>query len=328
MCSGGGDKKAPDMSGLQSSMDANNAKAWDAVNKDQTMRNQVYADSKPGQQRLEAMASRIANQQLGVADEAHGFAREQLGDYRSTYRPIEQQQAMMSQGGLDMSQADVGALASRLGIDPAQAQQMLSLSRGAMENRARQAVTQSNASANSAYGQGLRQLTRMGGDPRRLAQAAAGMAGQQTLASANAANQARTGARNELMQNTAATANYGRNMPNTALQYYGLGTNAGNSGLAAQNAGYMSALPYAQYASGGVGNALGAAGLGNQSALGMGGLMNQQYNTDVGRQNAQDASNAAAWQGLGQAAGMVAGMPSGGKDSITYGAKALNWMGL
>ena len=72
-------------------------------------------------------------------------------------------------------------------------------------------------------------------------------------------------------------ANFGRNMPNTAAQAFGLSTQAGNSAMGNQNASYMSGLPYAQFQSGAYGTQMGAAGLAQQGALGYGNILNQGY---------------------------------------------------
>lgn len=177
-----------------------------------------------------------------------------------------------------------------------------SLTRAATENAANTAVTQANAQSNSAYGQGLRALSRMGGDPNKLASAAAALAGQQTLAGANAANNARNSAIGQGISLRAGTASFGRNMPNTAGQMYGQSTNSGNSAVANQNTGFTSALPYAQYASGGTANQIGAAGQQIQGNLGLGGLMNQSY----GSQLNYSANSDSAMGGLAGAA-MTAG---------------------
>ena len=293
MCSGGGNTpKAPDLSAQTAEIERNNAWARDTVNKDIAFRQGVYDQSKPQQQRLYDMASQVAAQQLGHAGDLGAAGKQQLDMYRGTYMPIEQRQALMSQGGLEMGDGNLAALASSLGIDPAQAAQMMALSRGAMETRAQQGMTQAKAASNNAFAQQARNLTRMGGDPARITAAAAQLANQQALAGVGAANQGRAQARGELFQNTANTANFGRNALGAAGQMYGLSGNLGTSGLANQNIGFMSGLPYAQFASGGVGNVLGAAGLGNQASLGVGGLMNQQYKDSF------DPGNESLWPSL------------------------------
>lgn len=310
MCSGGGvnSRPAPNLQPQFDEINKNNAWARDVVNKDIDFRGQVYDQSVPRQQQLYNMASQVAQQQLGAAGDLTGAGRQQLDMYKQTYMPIEQQQALMSQGGLEMSGDNLSALASRLGVDPAQAAQMMGLARGAMETRARQGMTDARASANSAFAQQSRELMRRGFDPARVAAAAAQLANQQTLAGVGAANQGRAQARGELMQNTMNTANFGRNALGAAGSLYGAGGNLATSGLANQNIGFMSALPYAQYRSGGVANALGMAGMGNQAAMGIGGIQMDQYKTDLKAESDRQAAIAQGLSGLGSAAASMYGM--------------------
>lgn len=327
MCSGGGGetRQAPNLQPQFDEINRNNAWARGVVDQDIGFRGQVYDQSVPRQQQLYNMATQVAQQQLGAAGDLTGAGRQQMDMYKQTYMPIEQQQALMSQGGLDMSGDNLSALASRLGVDPAQAAQMMQLSRGAMENRARQGMTDARASANSAFAQQSRELMRRGFDPARVSAAAAQLANAQTLAGVGAANQGRAQARGELMQNTMNTANFGRNALGAAGSLYGAGGNLGTSGLANQNVGFMSALPYAQYKSGGVANALGMAGMGNQAALGVGGLMNQQYKTEADVQAAQAQAMGQGLAGLGQLAGTAAGYAAGGPAGGAAGNALTNY---
>lgn len=204
------------------------------------------------------------------------------------YQLTDEDKAILSQYSADKSAYDKARAAYDAEQQGLRTTGINALTRASTENAANTAVTQANAQSNSAYGQGLRALSRMGGDPNKLAAAAASLAGQQTLAGANAANNARTGAVNQGISLRAGTASFGRNMPNTAGQMYGLSTNAGNSSVANQNTGFTSALPYAQYASGGTGNQIAAAGQQIQGNLGLGGLMNQSYGAQLNYSAQQD----------------------------------------
>ena len=71
-----------------------------------------------------------------------------------------------------------------------------------------------------------------------------------------------------------------------SAQQTGLGLNAGTGAVGNAGVGANAWLPGAQYASGGVGNQLGAAQMGINSQLGLGGLMNSGFSTQAGMYNA------------------------------------------
>lgn len=226
-----------------------------------------------------------------------------------------------------------------------------------VEQQQRQAIP---AYINNAYAQQARNLTRMGGDPNRIAAAAQQIAGQQALTNVGGINQlsrdfgamrnsitdaygqqqfgleqgigqqiqalnqqygqqqaalqsaadeaaraAQAGRYGQGLALRSGVANFGRNMPNTAAQSFGLALQGGNSAVQNQLASYQSALPYAQYQSGATANQLGAAGLQQQGALGLGGLMNNSYSNQLNSYNAQLANQASGLAGLGQFAGMI-----------------------
>lgn len=157
---------------------------------------------------------------------------------------------------------------------------------GALENQIlgagasqRQALDARAVDANAALAE------QIGGFQYGVGQARSAM-GQQAR---DAARAAQAGRYNAGIGLRAGAASFGRNMPNTAGQAYGLATQAGNSAVANQNAGFMSGLPYAQFAAGAYGTQLGAAGLGGQQALGMGNIMNQGYSNQLQAFNASNS---------------------------------------
>ena len=317
---------APDYSPIAASNEAAAKYAKEAADNDLAFRKTVYEESKPGQTRLQDLAKQVADAQLGYMGDQSKMAKDQNEYYGKTFKPLEQQVAMESMGAMDMSDADVASLADRLGIDPAQAASMLGLAKRSTESQATQAQTMAQAQANNAYGQGLRALTRSGGDPRRLAAAAAGMAGRQTLAGVGAANNARNQAKAQGMSLRAGATAFGRNMPNTAGQMYGLAGNSGNAAVGNANTGFMSGLPYAQFAAGGYGSQMGAAGLQQQGALGMGGLMSRDYGTAMsgyGSQLNYMGNQGGGADPFGQMLGMGVGAFMGGAG----GAAGKKWFG-
>lgn len=204
----------------------------------------------------------------------------------------------------------------------------------AMDDEARARLA-NEAAINSSYGMQARDLSRHGFNANRIAQAAANLANQQALARIQANNQmygltagrlrqaedmanayryqgqdvarqkrdtAKETAANKYASLRAGVAGFGRNMPNTAGQAYGLATNAGSSAVGNQGAAANAALPYAQFVAQGTGNQLTAANLQQQGALGLGQLMSQDYRTaQSGYNNMQSSS-------LGSILGPVAGV--------------------
>lgn len=286
--------------------------AYKAAGEDREFRKQVYEENKPREQALYDLASRVAQQQLGITDESAGRASQQWKDYQQTYRPNELMTAADAYGQQYLGEEDRGQLNALLTggggnlSDAARLSAMQALS-GKAENAAGSAAAaRAGGEVNRAFGQQSRALGRMGaGDPTRMAVMAAKLGQQQTLAKVGASNQAREGARGQMLGLRSGVANFGRNMPNTAGQAFGLATQAGSSAVGSQQAGLMAGLPYAQFQAGGYGNQLGAAGLQQQGALGLGGLMNQGYGAQVSAYNAAQQSAGAGLGGLGMLGGMM-----------------------
>jgi anti-sigma28 factor (negative regulator of flagellin synthesis) len=310
--------------------------AQETAREDLAFRRQVHQESLPREQQLYNLASQVATQQMGIAGANEQRAAQQWQQHQQTFRPIEQQMALESYGSQFLGDQDVqglqAAIASgdqvainrytQLGSQAAgtRYQGLMDAAdlkaRGIASTEAVGAKTAAAADINSAYAQQARGLMRMGGQPNQIAAAAAQMANQQALARVGAANntyrsvynQERGIARNDAANQfgmtergvglRAGAASFGRNMPNTAAQSYGLATQAGNSAVANQNAGFMAGLPYAQYQSGGVANQLGAAGLQQQGNLGLANLQNQAY-------GAQMQAHGQGMAGLGAAVGML-----------------------
>lgn len=306
---------APDYGPIAASSEAAAQYGYQAANEDLAFRRQVYDESKPRQQQLYDLANSVAQQQIRIADANEGRAQEQWDMYQKSYRPNELQTIADAYGMQYLSESDRAQLNDLItggggGLtDAARMSAMQALALRAQEAAASQAATRANAGVNSAFAQQSRALSRMGGDPARLAAAAAQLGSQQSLARVGAANQARDVAATQGLGLRSGVANFGRNMPNTAAQAFGLATQAGNSADANANTGFMSGLPYAQFASGGYGTQLGAAGLGGQQALGMGNVMNQGYGNQIAAYNAQQSqpSMFGTLLGLG---GTLLGAPS------------------
>lgn len=307
----------PDYGPIASANEASARYAKEAADADLAFRRQVYNESLPQRQELYDLARRVAEQQLGISDESAARASEQWQDYKNTYRTNElstmaDAYGQQYLGGADRTQLNElitgggGTMtdAARLGL-------LQELGNRAEEGAAAQAAQRAGGEVNRTFGQQSRMLARYSaGDPSRAAAMATRLGNQQALVSAGAANQAREATRTRGVGLRTGVANFGRNMPNTAGQAFGLATQAGSSAVGNQNAAFMSGMPYAQFATGGTGNQIGAAGLGVQANLGLGGLMNQSY----------AAQSQAAGQGLA-GLGMLGGM------ALSAGGATPWWLG-
>lgn len=303
---------APDFSSIAAASDKAAEYGYQAAGEDLAFRRQVYEESRPRQQQLYDLATRVADQQMGIAGANEQRAGQQWQQYQQAYMPLEQQMVADAYGAGNLNEADrmqLNELITGGGGNLTAAARLAALqtlAQRAEEGAATAASARAGGQVNQAFGMQARNLARYGaGDPGRMATMATKLGGQQTLAQVGAANQAREGVRNQGISLRAGAASFGRNMPNAAGQAYGLATNAGSAATANQNQGFMSGLPYAQLQAGGYGNQLGAAGLAQQGALGMGGLMNQSYGNQLSAYNAQLGAQGAMWSGLGQLGGLL-----------------------
>lgn len=255
----------PDYSGIAAANEKSAQYAKEAADNDLAFRKQVYADSQPMQRGLYDLSNRVANEQLTDMGISRGRSAAQWGQYQNTFVPVEQEmvrEAMDYGGQADQDRAAASAVAD--------ARTQAGLSRA------------SNARAMAAMG--------VNPNSGRFAGMARGDSLREAAMAAGGANNARIAARDKGIGLRAGAAAFGRNQVNSAGQMTGLATASGNSAVGNANTGFMSGLPYAQFAAGGTGNQIAAAGQGIQANLGLGGLMNSAY---------QAQSNAAANSGGG-----------------------------
>lgn len=302
----------PDMSGVAAANEAAAKYGKEAADNDLAFRKQVYAENAPRVQQLYDLASQVAQQQMRISGDNQLFAQQQQKYYTDTFMPNEMQTMADAYGANNLNESDRAQLNQLItgggGLNAADRMSaMQGLSQKSVNAAGNRAATRATADINSVYGQAYRGLTRMGGDPNRLAAAAAQIANQQALAKVGATNNARDAASNQLVGLRGGVANFGRNMPNTAAQSYGLATQAGSSAAANQGAATNAGLPAAQFQAGAYGTQLGAAGLGSQAALGYGGLLNNQYGTQM--------------QGYGAQLNMFGEMAGAGTAAFMYGGR-------
>lgn len=264
MCSGGAPSPDPRIgeAALQNSQLAKDALAW----------YRDYSENKlfPLQQQQTALANRVADSQIAANEQQMGFARDQNQFYKDTFQPIERKVAADATG-YD-SQENIGR---RQGIAAANVNQQFS----------------------NAAGQAARLKGRYGlvaGDTFK------NLPTQQALATVGAQNGAAFDTMDKGIALRAGAANMGRNMPNTAAQFMGLGNQSNQLALAAGSAPISSALQVGQFAGQGFNTAM----QGNQSA---GNLYLGMYDAQMKGYAADQAASAALAQGIGTAAGMWAG---------------------
>ena len=306
---GGSAPAAPDYTSMSTSNTEVAKMQQDTAREQLNFQKQQYADSLPRQQELYDLATKVANQQMDIADQNQKQANSQWDYYNKTFKPTEQATVLNSYGGQYLGAEDRAKLTSALNdpnlTDAERTKLTYEMGLKAQDTAANEAQNTAAADINSAYGQQARMLTRMGGDPNKIAYAAAGLANNQALAKAGAANNARNNVRNTIGSLQAGAASFGRNMTNTAGQAYGLATNAGSSAVGNQNTGYMGSMANAGLTNSGYGNVLAAGNSSINATLGMGSLMNQGYGIQANMYGQQAAGQGSM---MGSLMGMAGSM--------------------
>jgi hypothetical protein len=232
---------------------------------------QAYNDSLPLANETARLENEIAQQQIRIADANELRAGEQWDHHRSTFLPIEKQVA-----------------ADAMGYDSAEAQERAAAQAGIDVTRQYDIAEQAQQRA----------MQRMGVNPNsgRYVATSDRMALDKAVAGAGAQTMARQNLVDKGIALRAGAANFGRNMPNTAAQAYGVSVGAGNAATGALASG----LAANQSSLGIMGQGYQTAMAGNQSA--MNGL-NQQYQNQVTAWNAKQQANASTWGGIGSLVG-------------------------
>jgi len=247
-------------------------------------RNQYATEIAPRMQRDQELREGMIGDLRSSMKQQQQFAEEQNAYYKSTFQPIEQK---MAQEAMDYdSQANIQR---RQGIAAAAVNQQYSL----------------------AAGQQSRLLSRYGLNPNSSAFARenAKLTNAQALASAGA----QTGAAFDTMDRgialRAGVSNFGRNMTNTAAQYYSNSGNAANNMSGISSAGMANAISGTNVMNQGYQTAI----QGNQSA---GNLMLGDFQGRMQGYQAQQQAIGSAMQGIGMVAGMGMGAPVAGGGSV------------
>ena len=272
---GGGSAPAADpligQAALKNSQVAQEALDW--------YKNTYETDLKPRQAATDALTSRVVNDQLDTSAINKQRGTEQWDRFVSVFQPVEDQ-----------------TVADATNIDSA----------GELARASGEAAAGVQTQFDNAAGQRARSQAAMGINPNSGRAMAMDSEAQLGLAASNAgaSNNARLVARDRGIALRAGVANFGRNMPNTAANAYGLAMNA-NQGATGANAGANAgALNNANFAGQGFNTAI----QGNNSA---GNIMANQYGQQVSAYNAQQAADGASSAGIGNMIGTVgaAAMP-------------------
>ena len=225
------------------------------------------------QQKQDALAEKVTNQQLDASKQAQGWATEDRDRFNNVFKPL---------------QDDFIDTANNW--DSAQRQQQV-----ASEAKA---DVLNNAAAQRGSTQ--RQMTSMGVSPTSGRYAGVDRAGESAtaLAAAGAENNARNTVRNQALSLQADAVNMGKGLAVNPASSLGLSTSAGSAAMQttagnnAQAAGLSSIM--------GQGYQAAMTGYGNQANT-----LNQQYQNKLNAWQANQNASSSLWGGIGQVGGML-----------------------
>jgi hypothetical protein len=260
------------------------AQASEAVGHEanQISREQFAWAKELGQKQFD-LASGVVKQQGDIATQNQAQAQDQWKRYKNIFAPVEER--MVS----DANNYD----------SPEQ------------QDRVRQAAA---GNANQAYDTALASrnagLTRMGVNPNSGRFGSTDPndpvnSGNRAAAVAGSMNDATSQLRDKAIGLRAGAASFGRNMPNTAAQAYGLATNAGNSQVGNMNSTASSMVQN-------TGSPMQWRGAGLQGYSTAGGIYGNEFSGRISAYNAQTQANASMWGGIGHGVGAYFGAKRGG----------------
>jgi hypothetical protein len=266
------DQEAPDYSGVAAANEKAAQFAYQAAQDDLAFRRQVYAESQPERQALMQRMTGLADSQMADAATARDRSAVAWEDWNTLGRPL--QSRVVGEANAYGGAADQAA-------------------------KAGQAVSDIRQQMGLAQAASARALASMGVNPNsgRFAANANRNSLAEAAMAAGGANNARQGAIDKGISLRAGALSGMTGQQNVAGQQMGLGLNAGNASGANANTGFMSGLPYAQFAAGGTGSAINAAQLGSSNALGLAGLQSRDYSTQVNQPSLFGTLIGAAGQG-------------------------------
>lgn len=257
---------SPDTSGMNRAAEANAAVAKEALD----FYKGIYAsDLKPAQDRQAALASSLVDDYLDTSRQQKDFAQEQKQYYKDTFQPVERQ---MVRDAMEYDSAE----------------------------NIKKASDEAAANINQQFSNSAAQRARLAGRYGLSSSTFSNQAGNDSRAQALGTAGAQTGMANSVKDKAIAlrsgVSNFGRNMPNTASNYFS-GANASSN--AAFGTGQQAMGNIAQNASL-VGQGFGTAIQGNNSSANIYGQVAQIEGKDSG-----------IFGALGGIAGQFAGSKAG-----------------
>lgn len=287
----GSQPAAPDYSSIAQSNKEAAQIAQQTAREQMAFQRQVYNESKPQQERLYDLASRVANQQMEISNQNQQHANQQWDYYDRTYKPLEQRM---------VKEAETYDSKAR------------------QEQQAGQATADVRSQMANVNAQQNRAMLGMGVNPN--SGRFAGLSKSQSIQTGASVAGAATGARNAVVDKgiglRAGAAGFGRNMPNTAAQAYGLATGAGSAAVGSQNTGFMAGTAYPGLLNSGYSNMINAQGQQMNANLGYGQLLNQGYGIQAGMYNANAGAEGAA---IGAGIGLLGMVGARGMASYNAG---------
>lgn len=236
----------------------------------------AFAVSQVRQKELDALTTKVTEQQLGLATDQAGWAKKDRERYESVYKPIEDDFIKEATNYATDARQSEAAAEARADVQSASA-----------VNRA--ATERANASMGVTPGSG-----------RFTGVQAAGDLGV-TLAEAGAANTARQGVRDKGLALKADVANLGRGLPAQAAAGAGGSVAASGTALSGNQATNGQSLAAGTIMNSGFSGAM-------QGYAGQASTLNQQYGLQLDAWKTQQQMNAQSAGGIGSFLGGVTGL--------------------
>lgn len=267
----------PDYGPIAAANEVSAKYAKEVADNDLAFRKQQYDDSKPKTDEAWAIAKEVSAGQLADAATSRDRATSSWNRWQDV--GIAQQDKMIADANNYGTEADQAAQAGR-------------------------AVADVRAQGSNVRAQGERAMASMGVNPNsgRFAAMNRGAELSEAATAAGASTNARSMSRDKGIALRAGASAALAGQPNVAGQQAGISSTAGNSAVGNSNIGANSGVQWANYASGGVGNALAASSQSIQANLGLGQLMNTGYGIQSQADAASSAGMGSMIGGLGMAA--------------------------
>jgi hypothetical protein len=236
---------------------------------------------KPMQERDLKLREDLQAELLPSMRQQREFAQEQNDYYKTTFKPIEEQMAK-----------------DATGYD----------SQENIERRSGIAAANVNQAYSNASGQSARALSRMGINPNSgaFARENAKLYNNEALASAGAQTGAAFDTMDKAIALRAGAANFGRNMPNTAANYYGLGNQTAGASSGVSSAGVNNAVSA-------MSPTLSAGQIAAGAFRGAGYVMNDAFANNMRMYGIQQQGTSGLFNGLGMFAATKMGQDAFGK---------------